>query len=131
MLPDKIGALIIKDKALLLVTGRTAGSYAGFYWTPGGKIHEGETHQQCLARELEEELHVKPLSMTFFASHVYFHEDRKDMQTIHYYFVEIEGEPQPDEEISAYAWYTQGCNLKTTKVLAEQTIPALMKKGVL
>jgi len=34
MLPDRVAALIVKGKKLLLVTGYDE----KFYWTPGGKI---------------------------------------------------------------------------------------------
>ena len=59
---DRISAVIIRNKKLLLVTG-----YDGsFYWTPGGKVDSKEKHEQTLIRELEEELSVNPTEKSLF-----------------------------------------------------------------
>jgi 8-oxo-dGTP diphosphatase len=50
-------AIIIKNHKILIAR-RNAGSLAGFWEFPGGKLEEGETVQECLARELFEEFAV-------------------------------------------------------------------------
>ncbi|HMN19874.1 MAG TPA: NUDIX domain-containing protein [Ottowia sp.] len=51
-----VGVLIRPDGRFLL-TSRPAGKvYAGFWEFPGGKLEPGESVEQALARELEEEL---------------------------------------------------------------------------
>ena len=42
---------------------------------PGGKIEEGETHKEALARELREELDIKPLINDLFLTVVHTYPD--------------------------------------------------------
>lgn len=52
-----VTAAIIRDGEKVLLTRRAAGEHLAGQWEfPGGKAHEGETPEACLARELEEEL---------------------------------------------------------------------------
>lgn len=68
--------VLMKNDGTLLVAQRPAGkSMAGLWELPGGKIEAGETPEDALIRELEEELsvgldanHLTPLT---FASHAY------------------------------------------------------------
>ena len=55
----EVGAAIIFRDGKLLITQRHADSHLGGLWEfPGGKREEGETFEQCLVRELQEELCV-------------------------------------------------------------------------
>lgn len=49
-------AVIIEDGRLLLVRRAKGETLAGYWELPGGKLEDGETLQQCLGRELQEEL---------------------------------------------------------------------------
>ena len=54
-----VGVLIrLSDDALLLSTRPEGKAYAGFWEFPGGKIESGETVEQALRRELQEELGI-------------------------------------------------------------------------
>ena len=50
-------AAVIERDGRLLITQRPAGAHLGGLWEfPGGKCEPGETHTECLERELREEL---------------------------------------------------------------------------
>ncbi|MBV5292777.1 MAG: NUDIX domain-containing protein [Curvibacter lanceolatus] len=53
-----VGILIRADGALLLSSRPEGKPYAGYWEFPGGKLEAGETVEQALRRELEEELGV-------------------------------------------------------------------------
>lgn len=52
-------AAVIERNGNFLVTRRLKDTHLSGYWEfPGGKCEPGESHEACLARELEEELGV-------------------------------------------------------------------------
>ena len=53
-----IAGIIIKDGKVLLAKRGSNQKMAGKWEFPGGKLEKGETHQQCLERELKEELNI-------------------------------------------------------------------------
>lgn len=48
-----------KDEPIIFATQRGYGDFKGGWEFPGGKIEEGETPQQALVREIEEELETE------------------------------------------------------------------------
>jgi len=56
---DVTCAIIVKDKKIL-ATRRARGLHLeGFWEFPGGKIESGETAEECIIREIREELNVE------------------------------------------------------------------------
>ncbi len=54
-------AAVIERADLILLTERAAGTHLSGHWEfPGGKMEPGETHVECLEREIREELGVVP-----------------------------------------------------------------------
>ena len=52
-----VAAAVVEDHGHYFVTRRHQGVHLEGYWEfPGGKCHDGESLQQCLKRELREEL---------------------------------------------------------------------------
>ena len=68
-------ALIDLDGRVLLTQRPEGKAMAGLWEFPGGKVHEGETPEQALVRELQEELGIDTrtscLAPLAFASHAY------------------------------------------------------------
>src|SRR5262249_10278441 len=55
------GILLQRDLVLLARRSRTRRAYAGRWSFPGGHVEAGESHEQALGRELQEEIGVVPL----------------------------------------------------------------------
>ena len=56
----KVTAGIMENNGRVLIARRRPGKHMGGKWEfPGGKIEPGETPEQCLARELQEELSLR------------------------------------------------------------------------
>ena len=63
----KVVAAVIRDGGRVLAVRRPEGKpQAGFWEFPGGKIEAGETPEQALARELDEELGILPTRFAFW-----------------------------------------------------------------
>jgi len=56
----RVTAAIIRQNGRILLARRRKDSSLGGLWEfPGGKIEEGETAEECLARELKEEFEIE------------------------------------------------------------------------
>jgi len=87
-------ALIFRD-AKLLITQRHAKAHLGGLWEfPGGKREAGETFEQCLVREIREELGVEISVGELFdeVSHSY---PEKSVHLKFFVCKLLSGEPQP------------------------------------
>jgi len=57
--PIKVTAAVIEKDGKILIAKRKAGDRLGGKWEfPGGKLGRGETPEECLRRELKEELDI-------------------------------------------------------------------------
>lgn len=64
-------AVIIEDGLLFLARRGPAEKLAGFWELPGGKVEQGESLQQCLERELMEELEMDAVAGNVLAGTTY------------------------------------------------------------
>ena len=55
-------AIIVTDNKVLISRRGPESKLAGFWEFPGGKVEKGETRQECLQRELLEELSVEAIA---------------------------------------------------------------------
>jgi 8-oxo-dGTP diphosphatase len=87
-------AAVIEQNGSFLVTRRLEGTHlAGLWEFPGGKIGNGETHVDGLAREIREELDVdvEVGGLVFETEHEYA--DRSI--SLHFYRCTLRGMPRP------------------------------------
>jgi mutator protein MutT len=67
-----VTAAIIEKNGLILAARRKPGVHLAGYWEfPGGKREDGETSEECLARELREEFDIKCAVGEFFGESIY------------------------------------------------------------
>ncbi|HEX4341982.1 MAG TPA: 8-oxo-dGTP diphosphatase MutT [Verrucomicrobiae bacterium] len=101
----EVSAGLIFHKGKLLITQRHAGAHLGGLWEfPGGKREGGETPEQCLVRELREELGVETEVGELFESitHAY---PAKTVQLKFFFCRLLKGEPKPID-CAAVQWVT-------------------------
>ncbi|MGD0231098.1 MAG: (deoxy)nucleoside triphosphate pyrophosphohydrolase [Syntrophorhabdales bacterium] len=67
----KVAAAIIEKEGKILIGRRKAGRFADMWEFPGGKIEPDETPEECLKRELHEELGIEAVIGEFFLSSRY------------------------------------------------------------
>jgi 8-oxo-dGTP diphosphatase len=72
----KVTAAIIEKNGRVLIARRKPGkNLAGFWEFPGGKIEAGESPEDCLRRELFEELSINVNVGRFVAKSIYQYQD--------------------------------------------------------
>jgi len=85
-------AILQKSDGQVLLASRPQGKvWAGWWEFPGGKIEENETPEMALARELQEELDVTPLSLQPWVIRSFDYPATQDDEAktveLHFYFV--------------------------------------------
>lgn len=101
---ERVTAVIQKNNCVLLVKSNKYSTY----WLPGGTKEQGETKEQALIRELQEEIQVTPKTYNHLQTHHFDHPQKEGITvTEHVYLVEIDTQPQPDHEIDAIYWMNQ------------------------
>nr|WP_276576443.1 8-oxo-dGTP diphosphatase MutT [Caldicoprobacter algeriensis] len=68
---DVAAAIIIKNNKILIAQRAEGQKLAGKWEFPGGKIEDGETPEECLKREIKEELDIDIEVDGFFGESVY------------------------------------------------------------
>ena len=64
-------AIILKNNKILIAQRAPGDNLAGKWEFPGGKTEHGETPQECLKREISEELDIEIKVLDFFGESIY------------------------------------------------------------
>ena len=92
--PTIVTAAVVERNGRLLVARRLKGSHmAGFWEFPGGKCEPGETPEDCLARELVEELGVRATIGEEIYRTTYAYADR--VLDLRFFRCLLDDEPRP------------------------------------
>jgi len=101
--PIEVSAALIFRAGKLLITQRRQQDHLGGLWEfPGGKRESGETFEQCLVREIREELGVEISVGGLFAEITHDYPEK----SVHLKFFRcklVAGEPQP-LDCAAWRW---------------------------
>lgn len=103
----EVSAGIVFRAGKLLITQRYSHAHLGGLWEfPGGKREPGETFEQCLVRELREELGITVAVGDLFETLTHAYPEKT--VTLNFFLCKVvAGEPQP-LECAAVQWVTAG-----------------------
>ncbi len=126
----KCSAIIIKDKKILLTKKYGTNTYI----SPGGKLYSGESHFECLERELLEEVSLRLIDISFFGEFLdtAAFESSTQIQSF-VYFCEVNGVTKENSEIEKADFFSID-DLNTIKVgstFSKFVIPQLKNEGLL
>ena len=128
---DKVGLLAISDNRILLCRKKRGTS---LLILPGGCIESGESVEQCLSRELAEEL--GPVEVTGLEYLGTYREksagDANKIVQIRLYSGKVNGDPAPHSEIAELVWFgpTDDRNVLSPSI-ANKILPDLIERGIL
>jgi mutator protein MutT len=112
----QIAVGIVERNGRVLISLRKADAHSGDLWEfPGGKVHEGESPEQAVVRELREELGIGVRVERFYARVEHEYPDRR-VELLAYLCVLEEGKPTPI--------HCAACDWVTLSDLARYSFPA-------
>ena len=102
----EVTAAIICEGNKILICQRPADKNCGLLWEfPGGKIEPGETGEQCIVRECQEELGVTLQVKKEVTDVVYEYPDRT--VHLHFYLCDIISGTLEKKEHAAFRWISR------------------------
>jgi 8-oxo-dGTP diphosphatase len=90
---DVVAAIIEKDNKIFAARRKPGLHLAGYWEFPGGKLEPGETPEQCLLRELKEELCIAARIGRYVGESLYDY-GNKVVRLLAYQVEHVEGEFQ-------------------------------------
>ena len=118
-IPIIVTAGVVVRDGKVLVAKRKKGSHLEGLWEfPGGKLEPNESPEECLARELKEELGVG-VRVGKVQEVVYHRYPEKNVLLLFYACELVDGEPQP-LDVEEMAWVTPTELLKLDWVPADR-----------
>jgi 8-oxo-dGTP diphosphatase len=102
---EKVALAIICDRKVLLARSK---KNKQVFYTLGGKIEDNETDEQCLVREIEEEVKAKidKSSLIYLGIfEAYAHDKPNTLIRVSLYKGELIGEPTPSSEVEEIKYF--------------------------
>ncbi|PTP62633.1 8-oxo-dGTP diphosphatase MutT [Vibrio splendidus] len=91
------GIIFNQDKSQVFITKRPDDKHKGGFWEfPGGKVEAGETIEQAMARELDEEIGIKVTDQSLF-EHLEFDYSDKSLKFDFILVTDFEQQPYGKE----------------------------------
>ena len=90
---DVAVGILKKDGKVLICQRKKGGRYELKWEFPGGKVEQGETIEQCLRRELREELSIEIHSIDKIRTEAAYYEDGGTFNVAYCFVSGFEGEP--------------------------------------
>ena len=100
-----VAGLLMKEGKCLIAKRRTGDALAHLWEFPGGKMENGETAEECLQREMLEELQIHVKVGSFFAENSYEYEFGKIQLFV--YWVSWDGDTLVSTVHDEIAWVDQ------------------------
>ena len=98
-----VGVGVVEKEGRYLITQRRFDDHLGGIWEfPGGKIREGESDEDCVRRELDEELGIQVEGREHLGTIQYAYPDRK-LELRFYRCLLASGDPKP-VEVQDFRW---------------------------
>jgi 8-oxo-dGTP pyrophosphatase MutT (NUDIX family) len=128
---DKLGLIALSENKVAMVRSHNK----SLFYIPGGKREQGESDEQALYRETEEELTLQldTATIRFYGEFLGQADGKQDgtQVRIRCYFANYQGEPQPAAEIAELAWFTSEdlprCSTTAAAVLSQLKQDGLVK----
>src|SRR3989344_5150463 len=121
---SKYALLVIKNNKILL----QAEKKQKLLLLPGGKPKKGEQHEQCLNRELKEELNteVKEGTLNYLGRFEDMAADGSSILTVWLYLGELKTRPKPRNEVKRIVWFGKKNNHeRLSPVIRNKIMPYL------
>lgn len=107
----EVAAAIITRNGKIFIAQRPEGKSLAHYWEfPGGKIENGESKEQCLARELSEELDITAQIGDFFMTSNFDYEFGTII--LHAYFVTVANDTEIKSNEHQNTCWVNPCELE-------------------
>jgi 8-oxo-dGTP diphosphatase len=123
----KIGLAAIENNRLLLVKKKGLAQLI----MPGGKIEKGEAPEECLRREIKEELGADIEGVKFLGKFEDKASGSSDIVSIELYAGRIKGVLKAQNEIESHVWFGEGSKEALSPIVKNKILPFLNLSGFL